>query len=65
MDFSHGTVADCPCGGCGDRYVGCHSECDAYKLYSEGVAQARQQRKKKNDLKYLFKNPRKWRTYTK
>lgn len=27
----HPLETGCPCKGCQDRYVGCHSECDKYK----------------------------------
>ncbi len=26
-------MPDCPCQGCTERYSGCHSECDRYKLF--------------------------------
>lgn len=36
---------DCPCKGCNDRFVGCHSNCDRYAQY-------------KNDLNNRNKNIR-------
>ena len=27
-------IADSPCFGCGQKYLGCHSHCEAYKGYN-------------------------------
>lgn len=26
-----------PCGGCDDRTIGCHSNCDKYKIYRDSL----------------------------
>lgn len=32
-DYLRGNNSGCPCQGCGDRDVGCHSECEKYKVW--------------------------------
>lgn len=32
---------DCPCKGCQDRAVGCHSSCDAYTEYTNELTKVR------------------------
>lgn len=32
---------DCPCKGCSDRAVGCHSSCDAYAQYTKELEEVR------------------------
>lgn len=63
MGFNHGTVVDCPCEGCGDRIVGCHSTCKKFERYSEKVASVKKRRKEEKDFERLFNNQRQWRTY--
>lgn len=36
------------CKDCGDRYIGCHSECDRYKKQVEEWNRAKKELKKKN-----------------
>ena len=37
-----------PCKDCGDRYLGCHSDCERYKSYKEENRERRM--RKVNDL---------------
>ena len=38
----------CPCGGCGDRTLGCHSYCERYQHWTESRKIIRADWKKKN-----------------
>lgn len=56
MNFTHGTVLDCPCADCGDRKVGCHSQCKRYKKYRKNVAFKRHNRKESEKVEAYFIN---------
>jgi len=38
------TYVKCPCKGCPDRVIGCHSECGRYIAYVEAIERVRQVR---------------------
>ena len=40
---------DSPCNGCKKRYVGCHSECLAYKDYKQKLAVQNELREKERE----------------
>ena len=44
----------CPCKGCKDRYVGCHSKCDGYICYQKENEEKREARAQANDFEYGF-----------
>ena len=33
IEIRFGTNTFCPCKDCGQRYIGCHSVCEEYKMY--------------------------------
>lgn len=38
----------CPCGGCGERKLGCHSSCERYQHWKNSRKNIREEWKKKN-----------------
>lgn len=40
----------CKCNGCDERHIGCHSDCEAYKEFSDWRKKIRDEKIKEGDL---------------
>ena len=47
----------CPCKGCKDRFVGCHSKCDGYASWKAEQDEKREERQKAREQNSLLYTP--------
>lgn len=47
-DYLRGNGNGCPCKGCGDREIGCHSGCEKYKAWRKKIDARREEEYKQN-----------------
>ena len=44
-----------PCKDCKNRFLGCHSKCEGYKIYKEELTSLQEDLDKQNSEIYLYK----------
>ena len=53
----------CPCKGCKDRNVGCHSKCEGYSQWKGELKGIKKKRTKEADLHTYFNMPEHWKDH--
>ena len=53
----------CPCKGCKDRYVGCHSKCEGYSQWRGEMKDIQKKRTKESKLHTYFNMPEHWKDH--
>lgn len=54
---------ECPCKGCEDRFVGCHSGCEAYKNWKKDLKGIRKKSRDESALYSYFNLPEHWKDH--
>lgn len=53
----------CPCKGCKERYLGCHSKCDGYSKWKEHLKRVKSNRSEEAALNMYFNLPEHWKDH--